>query len=230
MRERGRDTERNDEEKKEIQTFLFHHSLLNLSIFACYGTLISLLIRFCSILTDTNNILTNHQILDVYLKILFPLTVINLFSCLTMRFLPSFSKSEVVQYISIFFNAFLFLSSVVVPITSAAIWVSPSPKDVFILVKVRDSLNIFTGTTFSNHSWDINKNWSYAIETDTLTHGDWRFNILQNSQEDTDNSLSLSRTLTEVEKKEYLISGQIYITDQIIPVNWTTDLFRYFSN
>ena len=228
-KERGRDSCRSDKEKKEIQTFLFQHSLLNLFIFACFGTLICLLIKFYPVLTNSNNILTDHQIRDVYLKVLLPLTVINLFSCLTMRFLPSFSKAKIVKCIGIIFNIFLFLSTIAIPITSTVFWVSSGPKDVFVLVKVSDSLNILTGTTFSDHSWDINQNWNYAIETDTLTHEDWRFNILQNSQEDTDNSLSLSRTLTEVEKKDYLNSGQIYITDQIIPVNWETDLFRYTS-
>ena len=229
LRERGRDIDKKDQENKEIQAFLFKHSFLNLSVFASYGTLISLLISFCPILTDSNNILTNHQILDVYLKVLLPLTVINLSSCLVIRFLPAFSKAKILQYISIASNVFLFLSTVVAPITSAAVWVSPSPRDVFVLVKVRDSLSIFTGTTFSNYSWNIDQKWTYDIETDSLSHGDWRFNILQNCQEDSDNCLALSRELTKVDRKDFLSPGLIYITDQIIPVKWESELFRYSS-
>ena len=229
MRERGKDTVRTDQEKKVIQTFLFQHSFLNISIFACYGTLISLLISFSPILTDSNNILTDHQILDVYLKVLLPLTVINLSSCLLIRFLPAFSKAKIIQYISIASNVFLFLSAVVVPITSAAVWVSPSPRDVFVLVKVRDSLSIFTGTTFSNYSWNIDQKWTYDFDTDSLSHGDRRFNVLQNCQEDTGNCMSLSRELTKVDRKDFLSPGLIYITDQIIPVKWESELFRYSS-
>ena len=226
-RERGRDTGRSEQEKKVIQNCLFQHSLLNLSMFASYGTLISLLISFCPVLTNSNNILTNSQILDVYLKVLLPLTGINLSSCLTMRFLPSFSKAKVIQAISITFNVFLFLSNIVVPITSAAVWVSPSPKDVFVLVKVRDSLSIYTATSHSNYSWNVNQSWSYDIETDSLIHGNWQFHILENSEEE--NYLSLSRKLREFDRNDVLSSGPVYITDQVIPVDWESPLFRYSS-
>ena len=229
MKERGRDTHRSDQEKKDIQNCLFQHSLLNLSVFASYGALISLLISFCPVLTDSNNILTDRQILDVYLKVLLPLTVINLSSCLTIRFLPSFSKAKFIQIMSTSFSVILFLSTIIVPITSAALWVSPSPKDVFVLVKVRDSLSIFTATTFSNFSWDIDQKWRYDIETDSLRHGHWRFSILQNIPEERVNWLSLSQNLSEADRNEFLNQGHIYITDQIIPVNWETDLFRYSS-
>ena len=229
MKERGGDTHRSDQEKKDIRNCLFQHSLLNLSVFASYGALISLLISFGPVLTDSNNILTNRQILDVYLKVLIPLTVINLASCLTMRFLPSFSKAKFIQIMSTSFSVILFFSTIIVPITSAALWVSPSPKDVFVLVKVRDSLSIFTATSFSDFAWDIDQKWSYDNETNSLTHGNMRFNILQNIEEGTDNCLSLSRNLTEDEREDILSLGQIYIKDRIIPVDWKSELFRYSS-
>ena len=72
-RERGWDTERSPEEKRNIRKCLSFQSLLNLCMFVGQGTLVCLLIKFQVILTNTNNILTDSQVLSVYLYVFLPL-------------------------------------------------------------------------------------------------------------------------------------------------------------
>ena len=62
----------------------------------------------------------------------------------------------------------LLTSTLVQPILAGVLLVPASPRDVFVLSKVRDSLAIFTATTSVSHSWDLEQAWTFTSTTDSL--------------------------------------------------------------
>ena len=231
-RERGWDTERSREEKNNIRKFLSVQSALNLCLFVGHGTLVCLLIKFQLILTNTNNILTDSQILSLYHYILLPLAAVNLFSCLSMIlpvFIKDIIKENIVQYVSTAFNICLFLSTIIIPIMSGIYLVPSSPSHVFVLVKGRDSLSIYPATTYSNYSWDLNHMWSFDNETNSIKYHNREFFFFETNETDTHQRLSLSKNLTDHDRNYIFNSGNIHITYQINPIDWKSHLFRYFQ-
>ena len=227
-RERGRDSVRSEEEKKNIRRFLGFQSLLKLIMFATLGTLVCLF-RFYNIIeTNTNNIFSNSQMFSIYLYVLLPLLVVNLLSCLTYLLLPALSENKIVKILSAAFNSCLFLSTILVPIISAAHRVPPSPRDVFVLVKVADSLSIYPATTHSNFSWNLDKVWTFDNRTTSLHHYNHQLFMMETDEtaQSTDNRLSLSRELTDFERNKFFQSDTVYITNKINPINWDAYLFR----
>ena len=219
-RERGRDSVRSEEEKKNIRRFLGFQSLLKLIMFATLGTLVCLF-RFYNIIeTNTNNIFSNSQMFSIYLYVLLPLLVVNLLSCLTYLLLPALSENKIVKILSAAFNSCLFLS--------AAHRVPPSPRDVFVLVKVADSLSIYPATTHSDFSWDLDKVWTFDNGTTSLHHYNHQLFMVETDEtaQSTDNRLSLSRELTDFERNKFFQSDTVYITNKINPINWDAYLFR----
>ena len=227
-KERGWDSERSQEEKKNIRRCLGFQAVLNLIMFATLGTLVCLLRVFNIIKTDTNNILSNSQTFSVYLYVLLPLTVVNLLSCLNNFFLPAFSVNKVVQTLSAAFNSCLFLSSILIPIISGVFLVPPSPRDIFVLVKVTDSLSIYPATTHSNYTWDLDQVWRFDNETVSLHHNNHQLFMVETNEtaQSSDNRLSMSSGLTDFDRDKIFHPGTVYITQQINPVNWNTQLFR----
>ena len=228
-KERGWDSERSQEEKKNIRRCLGFQAVLNLIMFAAFGTLVCSFRFFNIIKTDTNNILSNSQTFSVYLYVLLPLTVVNLLSCLNNFFLPAFSVNKVVQTLSAAFNSCLFLSSILIPIISGVFLVPPSPRDIFVLVKVTDSLSIYPATTHSNYTWDLDQVWRFDNETVSLHHSNHQLFMVESDetpepQSPTDH-LSLSRGLTDFDRNNVFQPGTVYITQQLNPIDWNSKLF-----
>ena len=226
-RERGRDSDRSEEEKKNIRRCLGVQAGLNLILFATLGTLVCLFRFFNIVKTDTNNILSSSQTFSVYLYVLLPLLVLNLLSCLNNFLLPASSERKIVRTLSAAFNSCLFLSTILVPIISGVLLVPPSPRDVFVLVKVTDSLSIYPATSHSNYSWDLDQVWRFDNETVSLHHNNHQLFLVENDEtaQSPDNRLSLSRELTDFDRNKVFQPGTVYITQQINPINWDTELF-----
>ena len=226
-KERGWDSERSQEEKKNIRRCLGFQAVLNLIMFAAFGTLVCSFRFFNIIKTDTNNILSNSQTFSVYLYVLLPLVVVNLLSCLNNFFLPAFSERKVVKTLSAAFNSCLFLSTILIPIMSGVHQVPPSPRDVFVLVKMTDSLSIYPATTHSNYTWDLDQVWRFDNETVSLHHNNHQLFMVETNEtaQSYDNRLSMSSGLTDFDIDKIFHPGTVYITQQINPVNWNTQLF-----
>ena len=227
-RERGRDTDRDEEEKKQIKKSLCFQSALNLSIFASHGTLVSCLIFFNLIKTDMNSMLSNTQIFSVYKYILLPLISLNLLSCLNTLLLPASSRNKVIRHVGATFNICLLVFTIIIPIISGMKLIPPSPSDVFILVKVRDSLSINTATTSSNYEWQMDQVWSFHNETGSLSFKKTTFYLAENNKTDPSTWLPLTEDMRDYDRNEIFSSGTIYITSEIskVEVDWKSKLFR----
>ena len=225
-RERGWDSDRSVEENKNIRKSLGLQAGLNLLMFATFGTLVCLLRSFNIIATNTNNIFSNSQIFSVYLHVLIPLIVVNLFCCLNNYFLPVYSENKVVKILSVVFNSCLFFSTILIPIIGAQ-QVPPSPRDVFVMVKVTDSLSIYPATSHSNYSWDLEQVWTFDNKTISLHHNNTQLFMVETDEtaQSTDNRLSLSRELTDFDRDKIFQPGTVYITPQINPIDWSSKLF-----
>ena len=96
--------------------------------------------------------------------------------------------------------------------------VPASPRDVFVLSKVRDSLAIFTATTSVSHSWDLEQAWTFTSTTDSL-----KLNTTELFLTATNSSgagrLVLSRDLSQVDRS-VLDQGQVFISARINPLDW----------
>ena len=226
-RERGWDSDRKEEEKRNIRRSLGVQAGLNLVMFATLGTMVCLIRFFNIIKTDSNNILSTRQVFSIYLYVLLPLLGVNLFACLNNFFLPASSKNKVVRILSAIFNSCLFLSTILIPIMSGVLLVPPSPRDVFVLVKVTDSLSIYPATTHSNYSWDMDQVWSFDNKTDSLHHNNHQLVMVETNEtaQASDNRLSLSRELTDFDRKKVFQPGTVYIKPQINPIDWNSKLF-----
>ena len=212
-KERGWDSERSQEEKKIIQRSLGYQAGLNLIMFTTLGTLVCLFRVFNIIKTNENNILSTSQTFSVYLYVLLPLTVVNLLSCLNNFFLPAFSEKKVVKTLSAAFSSCLFLSTILIPIMSGVHQVPPSPRDVFVLVKVTDSLSIYPATTHSNYTWDLDQVWRFDNETVSLHHSNHQLFMVESDetpepQSPTDHLL-LSRGLTDFDRNNVFQPGTV---------------------
>ena len=127
------------------------------------------------------------------------------------------------------FNSFLFLSSILIPVISGVYFVPNSPRDVFVLVKVTDSLSIYPATTHSNYTWDLDQVWRFDNETVSLHHSNHQLFMLESDetpepQSPTDH-LSLSRGLTDFDRNNVFQPGTVYITQQLNPIDWNSKLF-----
>ena len=222
-KERGWDTDREEKEKNKIRKSLSLQAGLNLIMFAILGTLVCMLSFFEMIQTNENNILSTNQIISIYLYVLLPLFAVNLLSCLNNFFLPACSGNKVINTLSAIFNSCLFLSSILIPIISGVLLVPPSPKDVFVLVKVTDSLSIYPATTHSNYSWDLDQVWRFDNQSDSLNYNNYQLAMVETDE--TDNILSLSRELTDLDRNNIFRPGTVYITDRINPIVWDSWLF-----
>ena len=137
-KERGRDTVRFAQEKKRIRRCLTRQSLLNLAVFSLYSGLMTGLITDHRVSVDSNNILSPGQLLPTFLYIFLPLSLANLLSCLTILLLPASSSKRLVQAASAVLSLSLLTFTLVQPIVAGVHLVPASPRDVFILSKVRD--------------------------------------------------------------------------------------------
>ena len=229
LRERGRDTHRDRREKERIQRSLSTLSLLNLGLFSAFTTLFCLMINYDRVRTNSNNILANLQLLPTFLYIFLPLTVINLLSSLLIIFLPAFSPGKMFQVLSSVLNILLLLATIVLPIISGVLLVPHSPRDVFILAKVRDSLSIYTATSSFNVTWNVADVWSYDKEKDSLSFQSLQLMLGEtnnNNNKPEERRLILSLKLTDHDREEVLTAGALYITTKINPIDWNAEPFR----
>ena len=112
----------------------------------------------------------------------------------------------------------LLTSTLVQPILAGVLLVPASPRDVFVLSKVRDSLAIFTATASVSHSWDLEQAWTFTSTTDSL-----KLNTTELFLTATNSSgagrLVLSRDLSQVDRS-VLDQGQVFISARINPLDW----------
>ena len=217
-RERGRDNVRSAEEKKRIRRCLARQSLLNLAVFSLYSGLMTWLITDHKVSVNSNNILSPGQLLPIFLYFFLPFSLVNLLSCLNILLLPASSKSRLVQAASAVLSLTLFTFTLVQPIMAGVYLVPASPRDVFILSKVRDSLSIYTATTYTSHSWDLDQAWTYNTTRDSLMLNTIELFLTETSQTG-DGRLVLSRDLTKKDRA-VLEQGKVYITARLNPINW----------
>ena len=206
------------EEVKRCRKAVSVLSLLDLSVFVSFTLAITLVIYFDLVHTDINNILTKTQIFYIFLCLFLPLAVVNAASSLLL-FLPSTSHKKTRAV----FNSLIFLGTISFSIISG-LFLPPSPKDVFLLAKVRDSLPIYSAKAKTDFAWNITERWRFYKENLTI-HNEER-NITFHFGDE--GQLYFIRNMSEKELK-VLSQAEIYIDHKINPIDWDKIPFRYFT-
>ena len=201
--ERGRGTARDDEEKEKINRSLGLQSLLNLALFSGHTTIFTILVATNMVNTNSNNILSDHQLFPIFIYFFLPLTAINLLSSLLLIFLPAFSPDKLLKALSSVLNLLLLIATMVLPLISVIYFIPHSPRDVFVLAKVRDSLSIYTATINSDISLEVAAAWTYDVETESLRNEKTELSLGRRNRSLAER-LSLSVELTEHDMRDVM--------------------------
>lgn len=206
--------------KKEVKSCrkaLTILSLLNLAVFVSFTLAITMLIYFDLINTDMNNILTKTQIFYIFLYLFLPLTAVNVISSLLL-FLPVTSQETTRAVL----NSLIFLGTISFSIMSGMFLLPASPRDIFLLAKVRDSLPIYSAKALKiDFTWNIEEKWTFHQENLTIQNENrnvtFQFGDL--------GQLYFIRNISQKEMN-VLSQADIYIDYKINPINWEGIPFR----
>ena len=213
------------EEVKTVEKALFSLSLFNLTILSGYTLVITLIIHFNLLKTDQNNILDQQQILDIFLNIFLPLVGLNVLSCLLIFYLPATSSKESVRTLNTVLSVLILCATILSPLLAGVLAVPTSPRTVFLLARGPDSLLLYPARTHSKYSWDISQSWTFNQSSLSLQNDETAETFNLEFRPDVNSQLCLSRNIKQ-SHMETLKEREIYIGEQINPINWERPPFR----
>ena len=125
-----------------------------------------------------------------------------------------------VQAASAVLSLLLLTSSLVQPIMAGVHLVPASPRDVFVVSKLRGSLSIYTATTTSANttSWDLDQVWTFSPARDSLTNNSTELFLAETNRSEA-GLLILSSDLTEADRA-VLGQGSVFIASRLNPLDW----------
>ena len=220
-KERGAAQPKTPEELQATRRTLGILSLSNLLLFSSASLAVTIIIYGDLVFTDINNILTKHQILSIFFLMFLPLVGHNLLSNLLLQLMPATSPHKAIKIVGTMFNVLIFLSTIIYPVLSGIYLIPRSPRDVFLLAKVRDSLPIYSARTNSDYPWDLQESWTFDNAKMTLHNAEQNVTFYV----ETEGSFTFLSHLSEKELK-LLGEAEIFIDHKVSPVNWHQRPFR----
>ena len=196
-------------------------SVSNLIIFSSATLAVTIIIYFDLIFTDINNVLTKQQILPIFLFLFLPVVGHSLLSNLLLQLMPATSPHKSIKIIGAVFNVLIFLSTIIYPILSGIYFIPRSPRNLFLLAKVRDSLPIYSAKSYTDYTWDIQQSWTFDKNNMTLHNTEQNVTFFLQ----TEGSFSFLRNLSEKEL-DVLSEAEIFIDHKVSQVNWQQFPFR----
>ena len=136
-KERGIAKELQAKDKVKNQKTLGLFSLVNLSVFLLITTLFVVIIYFSSsIKTNINNIVSEAQMMEIFLFIFLPACGLSIISSVMMYFMPAAKLKGKVRAVKSVINSIVIIAAILIPILSGIFLVSPGLQTRFVFAKV----------------------------------------------------------------------------------------------
>ena len=188
----------------------------------CLVTILFLITYFGGVKIDSNNIITKQQLPYIFLGIVLPLFILACFSSVLFRYGPV--SSQEAQWTKVFKSlAFgsIILVTILAPICSGLFFVPESAVNRhFIIMNVRDSVQIVHIKTSSNTNWTSEDEWVFSPANKTL------INAKANISFDED-SVQFPHPLPSVIEEDDEIPAYIVPLTNLQNIEWKKKPFKY---